>query len=147
MVVKIRLARFGRRHAPFYNIVVCQARFVFNIFLRLARPPLNSFEHCWSASIELHEIANHLKYSVCLPARFRYSQWRRNAWAREYGPHGDLDKKRMDGNITLQRLTVLNHRNVRSNPQTRSRRRRQTVERYQARFGARQILVGCWCTT
>jgi small subunit ribosomal protein S16 len=28
MVVKIRLARFGRRKAPFYNIVVAQARFV-----------------------------------------------------------------------------------------------------------------------
>ncbi|KAL9056505.1 MAG: hypothetical protein Q9162_002880 [Coniocarpon cinnabarinum] len=26
MVVKIRLARFGRRHQPFYNIVVAQAR-------------------------------------------------------------------------------------------------------------------------
>ncbi|TVY94377.1 Ribosomal protein S16, mitochondrial [Lachnellula willkommii] len=26
MVVKIRLARFGRRKAPFYNIVVAQAR-------------------------------------------------------------------------------------------------------------------------
>ncbi|RYP68640.1 hypothetical protein DL769_005477 [Monosporascus sp. CRB-8-3] len=26
MVVKIRLARFGRRNAPFYNIVVAQAR-------------------------------------------------------------------------------------------------------------------------
>jgi small subunit ribosomal protein S16 len=28
MVVKIRLARFGRRKAPFYNIVVAHARFV-----------------------------------------------------------------------------------------------------------------------
>ena len=27
MVVKIRLARFGRRHAPVYNIVVAQARY------------------------------------------------------------------------------------------------------------------------
>ncbi|KAL8963839.1 MAG: hypothetical protein Q9183_004913, partial [Haloplaca sp. 2 TL-2023] len=26
MVLKIRLARFGRRNAPFYNIVVAQAR-------------------------------------------------------------------------------------------------------------------------
>ncbi|PGH13525.1 ribosomal protein S16 [Polytolypa hystricis UAMH7299] len=26
MVVKIRLARFGRKHQPFYNIVVSQAR-------------------------------------------------------------------------------------------------------------------------
>ncbi|GAB7341400.1 hypothetical protein MBLNU457_7652t1 [Dothideomycetes sp. NU457] len=26
MVVKIRLARFGKRHAPFYNIVVAHAR-------------------------------------------------------------------------------------------------------------------------
>ncbi|KFY16299.1 hypothetical protein V491_05370 [Pseudogymnoascus sp. VKM F-3775] len=26
MVVKIRLARFGKRKAPFYNIVVAQAR-------------------------------------------------------------------------------------------------------------------------
>ena len=29
MVVKIRLARFGKRNAPFYNIVVAQARSVF----------------------------------------------------------------------------------------------------------------------
>ena len=29
MVVKIRLARFGKRHAPFYNIVVAQARYVY----------------------------------------------------------------------------------------------------------------------
>jgi hypothetical protein len=28
MVVRIRLARFGRAHSPFYNIVVTQARFV-----------------------------------------------------------------------------------------------------------------------
>jgi len=28
MVVKIRLARFGKRHAPFYNIVVANARYV-----------------------------------------------------------------------------------------------------------------------
>jgi hypothetical protein len=28
MVVRIRLARFGKRHAPFYNIVVTQARYV-----------------------------------------------------------------------------------------------------------------------
>jgi small subunit ribosomal protein S16 len=27
MVVKIRLARFGRTNAPFYNIVVTQARY------------------------------------------------------------------------------------------------------------------------
>ena len=26
MVLKIRLARFGKRNAPFYNIVVAQAR-------------------------------------------------------------------------------------------------------------------------
>ena len=28
MVIKIRLARFGKRNAPFYNIVVAQARYV-----------------------------------------------------------------------------------------------------------------------
>ena len=33
MVVKIRLARFGRRKAPIYNIVVAQARFVSFSFL------------------------------------------------------------------------------------------------------------------
>lgn len=27
MVVKIRLARFGRRNSPFYNIVVAHARY------------------------------------------------------------------------------------------------------------------------
>ncbi|KAF1816741.1 ribosomal protein S16 [Eremomyces bilateralis CBS 781.70] len=26
MVVRIRLARFGKRHSPFYNVVVTQAR-------------------------------------------------------------------------------------------------------------------------
>lgn len=33
MVLKIRLARFGKRNAPFYNIVVAQARFVSHPFL------------------------------------------------------------------------------------------------------------------
>lgn len=28
MVVKIRLARFGKRNAPFYNIVVARDRYV-----------------------------------------------------------------------------------------------------------------------
>lgn len=28
MVVRIRLARFGNKHQPFYNIVVAQARYV-----------------------------------------------------------------------------------------------------------------------
>lgn len=28
MVVRIRLARFGRRNSPFYNIVVAQSRYV-----------------------------------------------------------------------------------------------------------------------
>lgn len=32
MVVKIRFARFGPRHSPFYNIVVAQARYVIPIF-------------------------------------------------------------------------------------------------------------------
>lgn len=32
MVVKIRFARFGPRHSPFYNIVVAQARYVFFTF-------------------------------------------------------------------------------------------------------------------
>jgi ribosomal protein S16 len=30
MVLKIRLARFGKRHAPFYNIVVAHARYAYN---------------------------------------------------------------------------------------------------------------------
>jgi small subunit ribosomal protein S16 len=30
MVLKIRLARFGKRHAPFYNIVVAHARYACN---------------------------------------------------------------------------------------------------------------------
>jgi small subunit ribosomal protein S16 len=34
MVVRIRLARFGKRHRPFYNIVVAHARYV--------RPPCQS---------------------------------------------------------------------------------------------------------
>jgi hypothetical protein len=28
MVLRIRLARFGKKHAPFYNIVVAHARYV-----------------------------------------------------------------------------------------------------------------------
>jgi hypothetical protein len=42
MVVKIRLARFGRRKAPFYNIVVAQARFVPFSHLNLSLSPLSS---------------------------------------------------------------------------------------------------------
>ena len=32
MVLRIRLARFGKKHAPFYNIVVAHARYVFASF-------------------------------------------------------------------------------------------------------------------
>lgn len=38
MVLKIRLARFGKRNAPFYNIVVAQARFVSHVFPSPALP-------------------------------------------------------------------------------------------------------------
>lgn len=38
MVLKIRLARFGRTNAPFYNIVVAHARYLFPA--PLPRPPL-----------------------------------------------------------------------------------------------------------
>lgn len=31
MVLRIRLARFGNKHTPFYNIVVAQARYVMTI--------------------------------------------------------------------------------------------------------------------
>lgn len=37
MVVKLRLARFGNRHSPFYNIVVAQARYA-----HLSIPILNT---------------------------------------------------------------------------------------------------------
>ena len=33
MVVRIRLARFGKRNKPFYNIVVAQARYGFTAVL------------------------------------------------------------------------------------------------------------------
>jgi hypothetical protein len=44
MVLKIRLARFGKRHAPFYNIVVAHARYAYNL-PRATRIP---------TSLELH---------------------------------------------------------------------------------------------
>ena len=34
MVLKIRLARFGKRHAPFYNIVVAHARYAYTLYAR-----------------------------------------------------------------------------------------------------------------
>lgn len=42
MVLKIRLARFGKANKPFYNIVVAQARYFHppNLPLSLAPPPL-----------------------------------------------------------------------------------------------------------
>jgi small subunit ribosomal protein S16 len=36
MVLRIRLARFGKKHAPFYNIVVAHARYVRSIAITLA---------------------------------------------------------------------------------------------------------------
>ena len=35
MVLRIRLARFGKKHAPFYNIVVAHARYVSALTLSL----------------------------------------------------------------------------------------------------------------
>lgn len=46
MVVKIRLARFGRRNSPFYNIVVAQARYAFlssTAFAPDSQAPLEAF--------------------------------------------------------------------------------------------------------
>lgn len=47
MVLKIRLARFGKRNAPFYNIVVAQARYAISLFplfpyLQFPSPPPNT---------------------------------------------------------------------------------------------------------
>ncbi|KAG9244638.1 ribosomal protein S16 domain-containing protein [Calycina marina] len=55
MVVKIRLARFGRRHAPFYNIVVCQARTardskpmeVLGTYDPIPKPPIDGEGRAW----------------------------------------------------------------------------------------------------
>jgi hypothetical protein len=60
MVVKIRLARFGRRRAPFYNIVVAQARFVLLLStgLRFKQAQL-------TRRTEQRETANRLKSLVC----------------------------------------------------------------------------------
>lgn len=38
MVLKIRLARFGSRRKPFYNIVVAQARYLSDTFNSLSQP-------------------------------------------------------------------------------------------------------------
>jgi hypothetical protein len=38
MVLRIRLARFGRKREPFYNIVVAQARFVLFFCYGFLRP-------------------------------------------------------------------------------------------------------------
>lgn len=42
MVLKLRLARFGRTNAPFYNIVVAHARYAIFPSLRHAQLPANS---------------------------------------------------------------------------------------------------------
>ncbi|KAI5856428.1 ribosomal protein S16 domain-containing protein [Tricharina praecox] len=49
MVIRLRLARFGRRHAPVYNIVVCHARTarnskpieVIGTYDPIAKPPID----------------------------------------------------------------------------------------------------------
>ena len=38
MVLRIRLARFGNKHNPFFNIIVAQARYVVPLTLGHARP-------------------------------------------------------------------------------------------------------------
>ncbi len=60
MVVKIRLARFGRRRAPFYNIVVAQARFVL-----LLSTGLHFEQAQLTRPTEQRETANRLKSLVC----------------------------------------------------------------------------------
>ena len=62
MVVKIRLARFGRRRAPFYNIVVAQARFV---LLSSTWSPFQASSA--NPSTGQRETANRLKSLVCPP--------------------------------------------------------------------------------
>ena len=46
MVLKIRLARFGKRHAPFYNIVVAHARYAHDPSARPKPTIPTSVEHC-----------------------------------------------------------------------------------------------------
>jgi hypothetical protein len=38
MVLRIRLARFGKKHAPFYNIVVAHARYASSILPKVSSP-------------------------------------------------------------------------------------------------------------
>jgi hypothetical protein len=44
MVLRIRLARFGKKHAPFYNIVVAHARYVtpqtFLVYAEVRKSPI-----------------------------------------------------------------------------------------------------------
>jgi hypothetical protein len=62
MVVKIRLARFGRRRAPFYNIVVAQARFVL-----LSSTGIHFKQAQLTRRLGQRETANRLKSLVCPP--------------------------------------------------------------------------------
>lgn len=62
MVVKIRLARFGRRRAPFYNIVVAQARFAL-----LSQWLSFSSKAQLTSRTGQRETANRLKFLVCTP--------------------------------------------------------------------------------
>lgn len=60
MVVKIRLARFGRRKAPFYNIVVAQARYLPSSFspnLPLLIPPIHPPFHTTIPSLSLFPVS------------------------------------------------------------------------------------------
>jgi small subunit ribosomal protein S16 len=45
MVLRIRLARFGKKHAPFYNIVVAHARYVPPRSSRSGSPPIPPPHH------------------------------------------------------------------------------------------------------
>ena len=45
MVLKIRLARFGKRNAPFYNIVVAQARYANSVSPLLPTPEVPPPNH------------------------------------------------------------------------------------------------------
>jgi len=47
MVLKIRLARFGKRHAPFYNIVVAHARYAYTL---RAKAPTTAHAHLSTSS-------------------------------------------------------------------------------------------------
>lgn len=114
MVLKIRLARFGKRHAPFYNIVVAHARYAYTL---RAKAPTTAHAHLSTSSP-----------SHTLPPRKETESEKRK------GKNTSLTRSANLQNRSRQQ-TSRSPRHIRPHPENTHRQQRdgEEVQGYQAR--------------